>query len=121
ACAPAVFGSGHAGLLGHIGKRAVAVVVVENVVAKISGEEIVEAVVVVISDTTGLPPSGSGQASLLGYVGKGAVTIVAKQITGIAIPRRGLEASSVHQKNIEPAIVVVVKQRHAAAHFLEQK
>src|SRR4029077_1969363 len=63
ACAPAVFGSGHAGLLGHIGKRAVAVVVVENVVAKISDEEIVEAVVVVISDATGLPPSGAGQAS----------------------------------------------------------
>ncbi len=59
---PAVFRSSDAGLLGHIGERAVAVVVVEDVAAKVGDEEIVEAVVVVVADTTRLPPSGAGEA-----------------------------------------------------------
>ena len=88
-CAPAVFGSGNAGLLGYIGESAVAIVVVENVASKIGDEEIVEAVVVVVADTTGLSPAGAGQAGLFGDIGEGAVTIVVKQIAGgIAIPDR---------------------------------
>ncbi len=90
--------------------------------SKISDEEIVEAIVVVVSHATGLSPSGSGQTRLLGDVPESTVTIVVKQITGgIAIPNSRVKAGSVHQKNIEPAIVVVVEERHPATHLLEQK
>ena len=120
--APAVFRSGHASLLGHVGKRAVAVIVVKNVAAKVGDEEIVKAVVVVVADATGLSPAGTSQAGLFGDIGEGAVTIVVKQITGgIAVPNRRIKAGSVHQKNIEPAVVVIVEQRHPATHLLEQK
>ncbi len=122
ASSPAVFGSRHAGLFGHVGEGAVTVVVVEDVVAKIGDEQIVETVIIVIAHAAALPPAGARQAGLFGDVGKGAVAIVAKQIAGgMAIPQGWIEAGSVHQKNVEPAIVVVVEQRHAAAHLFEQE
>ncbi len=45
-----------------------------------------------------------------------------KQIAGgIAIPDSRVKAGSIHQKDIEPAVVVVVEQSDPATHFLEQK
>ena len=80
--APAAAGARHAGLFGHIGERAVAVVVVEHVPAPIADEQIVEAVVVVVADAASLAPSGMGQPGLLRDVGKGAVAIVVKEVAG---------------------------------------
>ncbi len=85
-------------------------------------EEIVEAIVVVIADAARLSPPGSGQAGLGRPVAERAVAVVVEQIAGR--PARAcllVEAASVHQEDVQPAIVVVIEQRHAAAHLLEQE
>ena len=59
---------------------------------------------------------------LLRDVGERAVAVVVKQVTGrLAVPHFRIEAASVHQKDVEPAVVVVVEEGGAAAHFLEQE
>jgi hypothetical protein len=55
--APAGFLSSNAGFFADIGEGAIAVVVIKGVLAELGDEEIVEAVVVVITDTDTLAPS----------------------------------------------------------------
>jgi hypothetical protein len=106
---PALTVGGNAGLGGNIGERAVVIVVVEDVFAEVGNEEIVEAVVVVVADADGLSPAGMNQASLYGDVGEGAVAIIFVQAIGGLLARgKAFQARAVHQKNIEPAIVVVI-------------
>src|SRR5271169_422926 len=76
---PACFGARleEAGTLGDVGEGAVAVVVIENVLAVVGDEEVVEAVVVVVADAAGLSPAGADvEAGTFGYIGEGAVAIV---------------------------------------------
>ncbi len=49
---------GEAGLGGDVGEGAVAVVAVEDILAVVADEEIVEAVVVVVADAAALAPAG---------------------------------------------------------------
>ena len=58
---PASFRAGlnQSRLFGYIGERAVAVIAIERVLAVVSDEEIVVAVVVVIADAAGLAPTGA--------------------------------------------------------------
>ena len=62
--------------MSHIGKRAVAVVVEQNVVAPEAAEQIVPAVVVVVAHADAGLPTGARQARFFGDVGKRAVAIV---------------------------------------------
>ena len=63
-----------------------------------------------------------GQARLLRDVGERAVAIVVEQVAGrLAIADLGIEAAAVDQEDVEPAVVVVVEERDAAAHLLEQE
>ena len=87
----------------------------------IADEQIVVAIVVVVADATPLPPSGTSQMGLFRDISERAVAVVVKQITdGSLILLRLLEAGSIHQKNVEPAIVVIIEQRHAATHLLQE-
>ena len=80
--APARPRSRDAGSFRDVRERAVAVVAVEHVVAPVGDEQIVEAVVVVVADATGLPPAGMGQPGLRGDVGERAVAVVVEQVAG---------------------------------------
>src|SRR5438034_10454586 len=70
----------HAGFVGHIGERAIAVIVVKHVLAKIGDEEIFEAVVVVVTNANALSPAGVGYASLHGNVCECSVTIILEKM-----------------------------------------
>src|ERR1700733_6644169 len=70
------FGIEQTGLLGHIGKSAVAAVVVEPILAEIGKKEILEAVVIVVADAKPIGPSRIPQAGLVGNVGECAIAIV---------------------------------------------
>ncbi len=59
-----------------IGKRAVSVVVVENVFAVIGNVQIFKAVVVVVADANALAPTGVRQAGFRGDIGECSVVIV---------------------------------------------
>src|SRR4029077_19528559 len=77
---PPLARSRHPGLFAYVSKRAVAIVVVENVLAEISDEQVVETVVVVIADADALAPARMDQSGLGGHVGEAAVTIVFEQM-----------------------------------------
>ncbi len=118
---PALAIAGDAGLLAHIGERAVAVVVVENILAEVGDEQIFEAVVVVVADADALSPAGVRHAGLRGDVGEGAVAIVLEQMRGGFLSgREAFQTRAVHQENIQPAVVVVVVESDAAAGGLQQ-
>ncbi len=121
-CAPRITVPGNAGLFRHVGECAVAIVVIQDVVSPVSDEQIVVAIVVVVADAASLSPARTSQACFLCDVGERAVTIVVKQVAGgMAIRLSRRKACSIHQKNVEPAIVVVIEQGNTAAHFLQQE
>ena len=76
----------HAGLLRHIGKRSVVVVVVKPVLAVVAHIDIGPAVVVVVGNAHAIAPAVVGHAGLGGHIGKGSVVVVVEQ--------RGLAAAS---------------------------
>src|SRR5438094_8392031 len=80
ASVPALAVAANAGFVGHIRKRAIAVVVIKNVLAKVACEEILKAVIVVIANADALSPAGVGYASLQSNVGECAVSIILEKM-----------------------------------------
>ena len=119
--APASSRARDSGLFTHIGEGAVPIVVVQNILAEVSDEQIVVAVVIVVADADALAPAGVLEPSLERDVGESAVAIVLEQVVERLFARwKAFEPRTVDQKNVEPAIVVVVIERDAAASGLEQ-
>ncbi len=111
----------HAGFLADIGESAVAVVVIENVLAEVGDEQIVPAIVVVVADANALSPAGVRDAGLRGHVGESAVAIIAKKMRSrLAAGGKAFQPRAVHEKNIEPAVVVVIVEGDAAARGFQQ-
>src|SRR5262249_34856799 len=67
---------------GHVRKSAIAIVVVENVLAPVGDEQVLESVIVVVADANTHGPTGSEQARLRGYIGEGPVAIVLVEPVG---------------------------------------
>src|SRR5580704_800461 len=116
---PARFWAGleEARALGDVGEGAIAVVVVENVLAVVGDEEIVVAVVVVVTDAAGLSPTGADvEAGTFGYIGEGAVAIIFEETAMRFLAfRETFQAPAVDEEEVEPAVVVVVVEGEAAA------
>src|SRR5258708_40249132 len=77
---PAIFFIVHAGVLGYVGKSAVAVIVKQNVVAPETAEEIVPAVIVVIADAHAGLPAGTRESRFVGDVGEAAIGIISVEM-----------------------------------------
>ena len=104
-----------------VGERAVAVVVIEHVLAEVGDEQVIVAVVVVVADADALSPAGVSDAGFGGDIGESAVAIVLEQMRGgLLAGGEAFQARAVHQKNIEPAVVVVIVEGDAAAGGFEQ-
>ena len=94
---------------------------IENIAPKVRHEQIVKAVVVIISNAACLSPTRVVQASLACHLGKGSVLVVVEQITGrLQIALRRVQSGAVDQKNIQPPVVVIIKKCNASAHLLEK-
>src|SRR6266404_2543211 len=118
---PALAVSGDARFFADVREGAVAVVVVENVFSEVGDEEIVGAVVVVVAHAHGLPPSGMEQAGFGGDVRESAVAIVFEEtVRGFLSGGKTFEAPAVDEKNVEPAVVVVIVESDAAAGGFEK-
>ena len=87
------------GLLRHVGKCAVAVVVVEDVVAVVGDKQIIEPVVVVVTNCHGRGPARPDQAGLCRDVRERAVAVVLVQPVGRA-RRRALQPRAVQHEQI---------------------
>src|SRR5205814_456719 len=121
ASVPALPGAGDASFFADVGEGAVAVVVVEDVFPEVRDEEIVEAVVIVIADADALSPAGMKQAGFGGDVGESAVAIVfEKMIGGFLAGGKTFEAPAVDEKNVQPAVVVIIVEGDAAAGGFEK-
>ena len=117
------------GLLGDIGKGAVAVVVVEAVASVGGYENILVSIVVVVGDCNAHAVPHPFESSLFGNVLKGSVGLLV--IHAVPVFRTGLlrdEAlgrgigigGAVDQEEVEPAVIVAIEERHARAHRLKQ-
>ena len=90
--APGLAGAGDTGFVADVGESAVAVVVVQHVVAVVSDIQVDVAVVVVVTDAHALSPAGVSEACFRRDIGEGAVVIVAVEMAGGARPREDLRA-----------------------------
>ena len=61
---------------GYIGERAVAVIAIQNVLAPVGDEEILEAVIVIVADGDRRRPAGTKQPRFFGDIRECAVAIV---------------------------------------------
>src|SRR5437868_9238306 len=92
---------------------------IERVFAPVAHKQVIGAVVLVIPDADTLSPAGAGETGARCDVREGVVAIVFVKTVG----RRGtyrLEACAIHQEDVEPAVIVVVEERHSAARGLNQ-
>src|SRR6185369_13053676 len=112
--APAPGRVGQSGGAGHIREGAVAVVAVEDVLSPAGDEEVLEAIIVIVTDADNAGPACFPQPRTLGYVGESAVAVVLEE--PVAGARGGvLQASAGEQKNIQPAVIIEVEECAAAA------
>src|SRR5438445_319951 len=108
------FGFFQAGLLRDVSKCAVAIVMVKDILPVICQEQVIAAIVVVITHTNAIAPAGLQDPGLGSRVGECPVSVIV-----IEMARGGLaggetfQARAAGDKNIQPAIVVVVKERNA--------
>src|SRR5438309_1878376 len=97
------------GLLGHVGKSAVPVVVVEDVLAPVRDEEILKPIVIVVAHANSGRPTCAQQARFRRYVDERTVPII--PVEPVCRARWSFrEASAAKDEYIHPAIVVVVKE-----------
>src|SRR6185295_10303054 len=104
-----------------IGKRAITVIVVKNTLAEVGDKQVFETVVVIIADADALSPAGVRHAGFRGDVGESAVAIVLEEMgSRLLSSGEALQAPAVDQKNIQPAIIVIIVKRHAATRGLQK-
>jgi hypothetical protein len=104
-------------LCGHVGKRAIAVVAIQNVVSKTGKVEVGPAVVVVIPDRAAVSETGSIQTRFGCDIGKSAVVVVVvKRSRSVHSFERLVDSGLIGEVNIRPAVSVIVDENHSAAH-----
>ena len=104
----------------NVGERPVAIVVVQDVVPPVGHEEVFKPVVIVISDANALTPTVADQAGFIRHVGEGPVAVIVEEmVRGLLTGGKAREPRSVDQKNIQPAVVIVIEEGDAAARSLE--
>ncbi len=106
-------------LLGHIRKRAVAVVVPQHVMTPIAAEQVIPAVIVIVAHANARAPSGAAQAGFFRHVRERAVAVVLKEVLrgrlAIGIGFFARQAVAVGEVDVEPAILVVIEKGQPAA------
>ena len=115
--APANLRLAQPGLMRDIGKRAISVVTKKNVVSPETAKQVVPPIVVVVADTDAGLPAGAAQSRFLRDIGKRAIAIVLVQMRNRRLSRRpmGIEPVSIRKVDVQPAVVVIVKERQPAS------
>src|SRR5712671_3277012 len=106
---PSFAGAAHAGFIAYVGKRAVPIVVIQNIFPVVGDVQIFPSVVVVVAHANALSPTGVRQSGLVRDVAERPIMVVAIQVIGGAFGGKSLELRAVDNKDVRPAIVVVIK------------
>src|SRR4051812_27743027 len=103
--------------MGDIGECAVSIVMEENILPPETAEEIVPSVVIVVSNTDTCLPTSPREPRFLSNIGKGTIAIVLIKACCRGLPNRpvGIEAGTIREIDVQPAIMIVVKESNAAA------
>ena len=108
---------GNAGFGGDISESAVAIVVIKDIAAETSEIQIRPAVVVIVAHGSAHGKTARVQAGLFGDIGECAVAIIVIKGAGSFLALQShLDAGSVGEINVRPAIAVVVDNNHSTAH-----
>src|SRR2546429_2715114 len=108
------------GFFADVGKGAVAIVVVENVLAIVGDVEILESVVIVVAHADTLAPSSVGQAGFGGDVGERAIVVVAIEVARRGFAGRQLfQCCAVDDKYVRPAVIVIIEDGDAGPGSLD--
>src|SRR5277367_4338233 len=96
------------------------VIVVKAILAVVRDVEIFPTIVVVVADADALAPAGRSQAGLFGDVGERAVVIVVVETVGRTLASgKSFQPRAIYEKNVGPAVVVIIEDGHAAARGLD--
>ena len=89
---------------------------IQTILSVVGDVQIFPAIVVVVADAHALAPSGGGQPGFRGHIGERPVVIVVIQVIGGSVLlRESFERRAVHDENVGPAVVVVIKDGDAGA------
>src|SRR5882762_6768362 len=96
------------------------VIVIEPVLPVIRDVEIFPTIIIVISDANALTPSRGNKTGFHGDVRESSIMIVVIQVVGGSpIGRESFKSGAVHNENIRPSIVVIVKNGHPRSSRLD--
>src|SRR5271155_5510772 len=110
---PGLSCSSDTGLLGHFGEYAM-VIVIQAIFSIIGDVQVFPTIIVIVTDAYSLAPSCSDQAGFRGDIGKGPIMIVVIEMVGGSLVRgKPLECGSIHNENIRPPVIVIIKDGHA--------
>jgi hypothetical protein len=110
-----------AGFSSDIGEGAVAIVTVKDILAVVTDEEIVPAVVVVVADAAALAPSAVSKACFGRDIGEGAIPVIFEEVrNGFLSLGKAFEARAVDEEDVDPVVVVVVEESYPTACGFEQ-
>ena len=111
-----------AGLLGDVGERAVAIVAIQMVAAERGHVEILPAVAVHVRRADAHAPARVADAGLVGDVLESSVAEIAIERAARRVRIvGGVHRQRVHEVDVRQPVVVVVEERHAAAHRLDDE
>src|SRR5258708_9297476 len=114
---PPASGVSYSGCRGDIGERAIAIVVVEHARIEIRNIKVFPAIIVVVADGGAKSPTAMREPSLGGHIGKSAVVVIVIELARMALLcLQILQRGAVHQEDVHPPVVVVVKDCDSAAH-----
>ena len=89
---------------------------VEAILAVVRDVEVFPSVIVVVANADALPPSGCIQSGLDGYIAESAIVIIAIKMVGRTLAcGEAFQRRAIHKEDVGPAVIVVVKDRGAAA------
>src|SRR5580658_3643174 len=107
--------------LGHVGESSVAVVVEEMALSDRSNKNVVEAVVVVVTDGDAKTKERNVEARFARHIGESAVVVVVIELQrSRAVLDMAPPILPVDEEDVRPAVVVVVNKRAARAHGFRQ-
>src|SRR5258708_106822 len=103
--------------LSNVGEGAVAVVSEQMVWPQAGHIDVVKAIVIVVTNGDPHSPADVGETGLVCNISKSPVAVVViESAAGLATRLHQVHRQRVNKKDIEVAVVVIIKERHTATH-----
>src|SRR6266849_5088651 len=116
---PGLSRSCYASLFGHFGENAM-VIMIETILPVIRDVQIFPTIIIVISDANALTPSRGNKTGLHGDIRESPIMIVVIQVVGGSlIGWESFQCRAVHNENIWPSVVVIIKNGHPRSGCLD--